>query len=113
MNDSLATWLTTALAIGGAAVILLSLIGFLRMPDVYCRSHALGVGSTCGFTLLMLALWGDLGTEAAGFKVIAAIAFQLLTIPVSSHLLALQARRNRLPALGEPGFEQQSENDSH
>lgn len=87
--------MTAALAVAGAIVILLAMIGFVRMPDVYCRSHALGVAVTLGFGLLVAALWGELGPDPAGLKLLAAIVFQILTIPVSAHLLVLQARRSR------------------
>lgn len=88
--------LSSTLALSGAMVMLVSMIGVARFPDVYCRAHALGKGMTLGVTLLLLSLWIDLGSQAAGLKVIAAIFFQFLTIPVASHLIALAAMKRRL-----------------
>lgn len=94
MNEELAQHAALVFAIAGAAVMLAAMIGFLRLPDVYCRSHALGVGMTLGFSLLVLGLWCELGTGSGGLKLLAAIVFQFATIPVASHLLVLQARRH-------------------
>ena len=80
--------LTAALGLGGALVILISMVGLVRLPDALCRAHALGKGMTLGISMLLLSLWLSLGTELAGLKVLAAVFFQFLTIPVASHLLA-------------------------
>ena len=85
--------LASTLALSGAVVLLVAMIGVTRFPDVYCRAHALGKGMTLGVTLMLLSLWVDAGSQSTGLKVIAAIFFQFLTIPVASHLIALAAYR--------------------
>ncbi len=87
MNDAREI-LVAALALLGALTILISMIGLVRLPDALCRAHALGKGMTLGISLLLISLWTSLGTEMAGFKILAAVFFQFLTIPVASHLLA-------------------------
>lgn len=110
--------LIAVLAFGGAVTILVSMIGLVRLPDALCRAHALSKGMTLGISLLLCSLWLSLGTELAGFRIIAAILFQFLTIPVASHLLARVVveqgyprygttdvdidRKNRSPASNEP-----------
>lgn len=89
--------LVAALVLLGCFVLLIAAIGIVRLPDVYCRSHALGKGMTLGISLLLLALWLHLGTESAGIKVPLAIAFQFATIPVASHLLSRGAYRTGIP----------------
>jgi len=89
--------ITSILVLIGAVFILLSAIGLLRLPDVFCRSHALGKGMTLGITLILLGLWINLGLSDAGIKVPLAIVFQFATIPVASHLLAQLAFRKNLP----------------
>lgn len=94
--------LIAILALGGALTILISMIGLVRLPDALCRAHALSKGMTLGISLLLCSLWLSLGTELAGFKIIAAILFQFLTIPVASHLLARVVVEQRYPRFGNP-----------
>jgi multicomponent Na+:H+ antiporter subunit G len=86
----------------GACVVLVAMIGTIRLPDSFCRSHSLGKGLTLGLVLLLVGLWIDLGTEAAGLKIPAAIFFQFLTLPVATHLVAGLSHRKKLPRYGEP-----------
>jgi multicomponent Na+:H+ antiporter subunit G len=87
--------ITSACLLLGSFIILLSAIGILRLPDALCRSHALGKGMTLGLILVLIGLWIFLGTEEAGIKLPLAVAFQFLTIPVGSHLLARLAWRKK------------------
>ncbi|GAB4241617.1 MAG: hypothetical protein OHK005_04810 [Candidatus Methylacidiphilales bacterium] len=89
--------LTAALVLSGSIFILISAIGLLRFPDLYCRAHSMGKAMTLGITLLLLGLWVHLGVELSGLKVVLAIFFQFLTIPVAGHLLCLLASRKNLP----------------
>jgi multicomponent Na+:H+ antiporter subunit G len=83
-------WQLASAVIGviGGLVVLIAMIGVLRLPDVFCRAHALGKGLTLGLGLVMLSLWMQMGMANAGLKVVAAILFQFITLPVASHLLA-------------------------
>jgi multicomponent Na+:H+ antiporter subunit G len=81
----------------GAGIVLVAVIGMVRFPDVFCRSHALGKGLTLGLMILLLGLWLDPATEVSGLKIIAAIFFQFVTLPVASHLLARLAYEKNLP----------------
>ncbi|MFQ3671319.1 MAG: monovalent cation/H(+) antiporter subunit G [Verrucomicrobiia bacterium] len=89
--------LTVSLTVLGSMFILISGIGLLRFPDLYCRAHSMGKAMTLGLTLLLLGLWVHLGVELSGLKVVLAIFFQFLTIPVAGHLLCLLASRKNLP----------------
>ncbi|MYY10532.1 Na+/H+ antiporter subunit G [Streptomyces sp. SID4919] len=77
----------------GAAVSLLGALGMVRMPDVLSRSHAATNPQSLGMLLVLagvalrLRSGIDLGTLGlVGF-------FQLLTGPVSAHLVARVAYR--------------------
>lgn len=94
--------LSAIITLTGAIVVLIAVTGTIRLPDTFCRSHALGKGLTLGLVLLLLGLWIDLGTEAAGLKIPAAIIFQFLTLPVSSHLVAALSQRKGIRRHGEP-----------
>lgn len=85
------------LILSGSLFILISAIGILRLPDVFCRAHAMGKGMTLGITLILFGLWLHLGLEDAGIKVPLAILFQFATIPVASHLLSLLAYKKKIP----------------
>lgn len=84
------------LVILGALVIFASAVGVYRLPDAYCRNHALGKGLTLGISLLLIGYGLHMGTMEAGIKVLIALAFQFFTIPLAGHLLSLIAFRNRL-----------------
>jgi len=96
-------WLTGALMLTGTAFILIAGLGLLRLPDVLCRSLAVAKASTLGIFLVLLGLWLILGVEAAGLKILLAIFFQVATIPVASHLVALLAWDKDLPRWRGPG----------
>jgi multicomponent Na+:H+ antiporter subunit G len=90
-------YLTVVLLSVGTLWILVACIGLLRLPDLLCRSHAMGKAMTLGITLILLAVALQLGVERAGLKVFLAILFQFLTIPVAGHLLCLLAYRKNMP----------------
>jgi len=83
------------LFLGGAFFMIVAAVGVAKLPDVYCRAHAVGKAMTLGVILLLLAL-GVLVEAVAWWKVALAIAFQLATIPVASHLFCLVAYRKRV-----------------
>ncbi len=76
----------------GVFFVVLAAIGVLRLPDLYCRAHALGKAMTLGLTCLLLGL-GFAVPGVSWFKIAVAILFQFVTIPVASHLLCLAAYR--------------------
>lgn len=90
----------------GAIVILISMVGLVRLPDVFCRSHALSKGLLLGLGLLLVGLWVDLRQSDTGLKVLAAILFQFLTLPVAGHLLARLSLEKRLPRAGNPQIDE-------
>lgn len=93
----MADFVTALLVISGALLIFAAAIGILRLPDVLCRSHAVAKAVTLGIFLLLLGLWVNLGAEASGLKVFLAIFFQLVTIPVGSHLVGRLAFQKDIP----------------
>jgi multicomponent Na+:H+ antiporter subunit G len=89
--------LTAILVLGGALLMLAAAIGVLRLPDVLCRSHAVAKALTLGIFLLLLGLWVHQGEQQTAMKILLAIFFQVVTIPVASHLVALLAFDKDLP----------------
>lgn len=89
--------LTGVLLLAGVALMALAGVGLLRLPDFLCRSHAVAKGMTLGIVLILGATALQTDSEPARIKLLLAMAFQLGTIPVASHVLGLLAYRKNLP----------------
>jgi multicomponent Na+:H+ antiporter subunit G len=89
--------ITSALLLAGTAFIVVGAIGVFRLPDVLCRGHAAAKALTLGIFLMLLALWADLRDTQSGLKVMLTIFFQVVTIPIASHLVGLLALKKNLP----------------
>jgi multicomponent Na+:H+ antiporter subunit G len=89
--------MVTVLLLSGVFLMLTASIGVARLPDLFCRGHALAKAMTLGVTLMLLGLWLHLGAEEAGLKVFLAIFFQIVTIPVAGHLIGLIGYRKNVP----------------
>lgn len=87
----------------GFFFVVVAALGMLRLPDLYCRAHALGKAMTMGIIFFLIAL-GVLVPEASWLKIGIAIVFQFVTIPVASHLLCLAAYRKRVRRWSSGGF---------
>jgi monovalent cation/proton antiporter MnhG/PhaG subunit len=79
------------LLIGGFFALVASL-GVFRFPDFYARIHAATKAATFGFGFTALAAALAIGTTSGWVKMIAAIAFLFITLPISAHLLARSVR---------------------
>jgi multicomponent Na+:H+ antiporter subunit G len=88
-----ATILCAVLLVAGAAFALIAALGLLRLPDLLTRMHAASKAGTAGSGLLLIAAAIHLGDWQVWLKAFAAIAFFVLTAPVSAHLLAKAWRR--------------------
>lgn len=77
----------------------LSAIGFIRLPDVYNRTHALSKSSTLAvlFVLLGTFLFFLLSEGYFSIKLFLGIFFVFLTAPVSSHVICRAAYRSNVP----------------
>ena len=76
--------------VAGSFLMLVSGIGLVRLPDVYCRMHAAGKAGTLGVWLLILAPALHFATTEPFLtaRAFAAIIFQALTTPGATYLLA-------------------------
>ena len=101
------TWASVADAVGlvcllcGALLCLAAAIGLLRLPDVYSRMHAATKPQTLGVLLVLLGMGLRLRSGLDVGMLVLVGVFQMLTIPVSAHLLA----RSRYRLEGSPGQE--------
>ncbi len=78
----------------GAVLNLTTAIGLMRLKDTFSRQHAASKPQTLGVLLVLLGVGLRLGSgSAVGMLVLVGI-FQLLTIPVSAHMLTRAAYRS-------------------
>lgn len=96
--------IVTAVAlVTGTFLMIVASIGLLRFPDVFCRMHAAGKASTLGVVLLLIAAvvmlmaGGDGPQWSFAIRGALAIAFQFLTTPTATHLLARAAYLSDYP----------------
>jgi len=82
--------LVAASMLAGTFLMLVTGIGLIRLPDVYCRMHAAGKAGTMGVALLILApaLHFAATDPFVTVRALAAIVFQALTTPGATYLLA-------------------------
>lgn len=76
---------------GGVFFLVVAAIGFVRLPDVYCRLHVTGVIDTLGAPLVLLGAAIYMGVDLVAAKLILAILFLTVTSPLVGHLLARAA----------------------
>ncbi|MEW9806838.1 monovalent cation/H(+) antiporter subunit G [Mesorhizobium sp. ZMM04-5] len=84
-------YLAAVLILIGSAFSLTASIGLLRLPDLYTRMHAASKAGTLGSCVVLLALAVHANDPAISLRALAGIAFFVLTVPISSHLLAKAA----------------------
>ncbi len=82
--------LGSVVMLGGCFFFFIAAVGTVKLPDIYCRSHALSKATTLGIMLLLLG-YGLRVPEASWLKILAIVGFQLVTVPVASHLFCLMA----------------------
>lgn len=83
----------------GAFFIVVSGIGMIRFPDVFCRMHATGKAGTLGIVFMLLGtIFFFLDSDRSVlFRGMLAIFFQFLTTPAATHLLARAAYIRQYP----------------
>ena len=94
--DNARTILVCALLLSGSLLVLLSAYGLLKFPDIFCRGHAQTKATTLGISAILAGLWLALGTPG-GWPLFFAILAQIITIPVSGHMIALLAFQKKAP----------------
>lgn len=80
----------------GTLLSLLSSFGFIRLPDVYTRSHAGTKSITLGLLCILLGvfLYFWLVDGHFSIRLILGIVFVFITAPVAGHLICRAAHRS-------------------
>lgn len=91
MISELQNYIAGVLVVIGASFALVAALGIVRLPDVYSRMHAASKAGTVGSGAMLIALAVFAEDAATTLRALAAVAFVMLTAPVSAHLLARAA----------------------
>ena len=89
--DSAIDALSWILLTAGGAFIFVGGLGALRLPDFYTRMHAASLTDSMGSILILLGIMLQAGWSLAAVKLLAILAFLLLTGPTASYALANSA----------------------
>ncbi|WP_323959419.1 Na+/H+ antiporter subunit G [Arthrobacter sp. JZ12] len=93
--EALLNGLTAALLLGGALMSLAAAVGLLRFPDLLSRMHAATKPQVLGLLLFLLAIAVELRSWALVPVLIVCWIFQLLTAPVSAHMVGRAGYRTK------------------
>lgn len=86
--------LGAVLVLLGALLALAAAIGLLRLPDVLSRMHAATKPQTAGLVLVVIGAALLLRTSVDTWMLVLVGAFQLITAPVTAHLVGRLAYRS-------------------
>ncbi|MGK5110525.1 MULTISPECIES: monovalent cation/H(+) antiporter subunit G [unclassified Geodermatophilus] len=81
--------------LAGAFLCLTAGLGLVRFPDVLSRMHAGTKPQVLGVLLIMVGGAIRLSSWSAAWMLLLVAAFQLLTAPVSAHMISRVAYRRR------------------
>lgn len=72
----------------GVVAMLIGSLGLMRLPDVFCRIHAVGMIDTAGASLIILGMAIHEGFTLVTAKLIFIGIFLFFTSPVAAHAVA-------------------------
>jgi len=81
----------------GSLFAVIAAIGIVRMPDFYMRISATSKASTLGAGFILGGTALHFGDAAVSGKIIAIIAFIVLTTPVAAHMISRAAHQSGVP----------------
>jgi multicomponent Na+:H+ antiporter subunit G len=93
--SQIADVVAVACLLAGAFLCLTAGVGLVRFPDVLSRMHAGTKPQVLGILLVMVGGAIRLQGLAAAWMLLLVAAFQLLTAPVSAHMISRVAYRRR------------------
>jgi multicomponent Na+:H+ antiporter subunit G len=89
--------ISSFLILSGVIFIVISGIGLLRLPDFYIRISVVTKAITLGITLILIGIGVYFNDLVIASKIIAIISFMMITSPVSAHIIARAAAKNKVP----------------
>ncbi|MCH6468847.1 monovalent cation/H(+) antiporter subunit G [Sinomonas terrae] len=94
-SNSIVDVVAGVLMVLGALMSLGAAVGLLRFPDLLTRMHAATKPQVLGSLLLLTALGLELRSWALVPLLVVAWIFQLLTVPVSAHMVGRAGYRTK------------------
>lgn len=91
--ELIADIIIVALVVVGLVFTVVTVIGILRLPDVYTRAHAASKSATLGVMSLLLGVFFHFWWNEGHFSIqlILGIAFLFITSPIGGHLMSRAA----------------------
>ncbi|AFZ66645.1 monovalent cation/H(+) antiporter subunit G [Deinococcus peraridilitoris] len=106
MNDTF-VWARDLPILLGAFFVLTAAVGVLRFPDLYSRLHASSKLVTLGSAGIFIGAIVEFAEVEVAARVLAILAFQFLTTPLSAYIIANAAYLRGLPPrLERPGADE-------
>ena len=84
----------------GVVALLVGSIGLLRLPDVYCRIHAVGMIDTAGASFIILGMIIHEGFTLVSVKLVLIGVFLFFTSPIATHAVAQVAHKSGVVPVG-------------
>ena len=84
----------------GLLALLIGALGLLRLPDVYCRIHAVGMIDTAGASFIILGLAIHEGVSLVTVKLLFIGIFLFFTSPIATHAVAQVAHKSGVVPVG-------------
>ena len=84
----------------GVLALLIGALGLLRLPDVYCRIHAVGMIDTAGASFIILGLAIHEGVSLVTVKLLFIGIFLFFTSPIATHAVAQVAHKSGVGPVG-------------
>ena len=85
----------------GVVALLTGSIGLIRLPDLYSRTHAVGMMDTAGVGFIILGLIIHEGFTLISVKLALVGIFLFFTSPIATHAVAQVAYRSGLKPVTE------------
>ena len=84
----------------GVVALLIGSLGLLRLPDVYCRIHAVGMIDTAGASFIILGMIIHEGFTLVSVKLVLIGVFLFFTSPIATHAVAQVAYKSGVVPVG-------------
>ena len=84
----------------GVVALLIGSLGLIKLPDVYCRIHAVGMIDTAGASFIILGMIIHQGFSLVSFKLALIGVFLFFTSPIATHAVAQVAHKMGVKPFG-------------
>ena len=95
------TAVSVGLIVAGLFFLLVAALGMVRLPDVYTRSHAVGITDSLGAFFLLTGLALNQGLSTNLLRILVVLAILIVLNPVISHATIRAALRSGVKPWGE------------